>query len=374
VKPSRYLGAALLLLMMVGVGWQAWRSVVVSAPMAPVVPQVASHPQRVLGVVTASAEAVVARLSADSDAPGELRPQASPTGASAPAGGETVLDLCGVGPLRVKLPQAGEQPSSFELLPNALGVYARSAAWPRVLAAMESMPGDRSRAAALVLKASGLLDAEATLSQLTLPSVDVSRWQSELALLAKASSDAAVLRWALAVCLRDPTAPACQTLSRQDLVRLAPDDGSHWLAVAATPGATTTEREAALRRAAAASRFTSMPSLAMAVDAALPPDLPGYLRQDLLVQVIGVEAAFPDDTMFNLSNHCRTASANDRRDLCLALADRLAAQGEDLTSLAVARSIGKRLGWSDARVESMRAEESVLTGTLLNKLNAGRFL
>lgn len=59
----------------------------------------------------------------------------------------------------MRLPPPGTADASLELLPRPLGQHARAEAWPRVLAEMDGSPTERSRAAALVLRASGLLEA-----------------------------------------------------------------------------------------------------------------------------------------------------------------------------------------------------------------------
>jgi hypothetical protein len=369
VRHWRLLGVAILLALFSGVGVQAWRSMVVPDLRTTVSPRAAPLGDTPSGAVLGTASQVSA--AAQNPPPSKVGPvvalASAPAEASASlADREVVLDLCGVGPLRLKPPSAAEKRDSYEILPPSLGAYARSAAWPRVLAAMDAAPDERSHAAAMLLRYWGLLDAEASPAQLAQPAVDTSRWQRELALAARRSSDAAVLRWALVACGRTPSAAECHALSTKDLVRLAPDEGSHWLALASDSQASPQDQEAAFRRATTAARFSDMPSLALAVDKAFPADLPDYLRMELLVQTIGVEAAFPDNTMSGLVKWCRQPAGNERRAQCAALADALAERGQSLMALGMARSIGKKHGWPDTKVAAVAAEEAALMNTLSN--------
>jgi hypothetical protein len=373
VRRWRYLGVVIFLSLFGLLGMQAWRSMVAPEFKASVMPRAAQ----------ASEASSNAASSATSSAPATAKEsplaKVEPVGAvsSAPAepaassaDRELVLNLCGVGPLRLKPPSATEKRDSFETLPPSLGVYARSAAWPRILAAMEAAPDERSRAAALLLRSWGRLDVEFSLSQPQQPQADPSRWQRELAVMARSTSDAAVLHWALATCGPQPSLAECQALSPKDLVRLAPEDGSHWLALAADSRASPQERDAAFRRATTAASFGDMPSLAPAVDKAFPADLPAYLRIEMLVQTIGVEAAFPGNAVFGLASWCRQPATHERRAQCAALADALADRGQSLKALGMAKSLGKKNGWSDAKVSAVAAEEAALMNTLLNAVHS----
>lgn len=263
------------------------------------------------------------------------------------------FELCGIGPVPIRRPSAAKVAEVFELLPRPLGLDARAEAWTRVTQTLDASPADRDRAAALVLRASGLLDAEATLSTLT-RRPDTAPYVRQLARLARQTRDAGVLQWALSVCERERTMPECQALSAHELVKLDPEDGRSWLLLAAADAG---RRDESLRRAAMAPVMGVMPSLSQPVVSVGAAGLPPYLLQELLVQAIGVQAAMVDGALYRAIDHCRKAADGERRATCLTLADALAERGRDVVTMAVGRSIGSRSGWSAARVDASKAEE-----------------
>lgn len=274
-----------------------------------------------------------------------------------------LLQVCGVGSVRIRDVAAARQ-QSLEVLPPALGLYARREAWPRVLARLDAGT-DRARATALALRASGLLDAEATIApQAQLPDAAAAAAAAvrQLAVLAAGTADASVLRLALLACQSHAQTQECRALSPRDLVRLAPEDGSHWLQLAAAEPA---ERDAALLRAAQSARFSPTPSLVAPVDAAMPQDVPPYLRADLLLQALGVESGLLFDfAMFSALRPC--ASGDVPRAVCTQLADAMAARGQSLTVLAAAESLGRRSGgWAAERSKAVVAERDALFLELL---------
>lgn len=314
-------------------------------------PQVASGH----GVKPEAAAASVHRPASDSpSARGEV-PEPRHERGDLPA--QVSVELCGVGVMPIHVPAPGTAPESFELLPRPLGRDARVEAWEQVLRVLDASAADRDRAAALVLRASGLLDAEAALATLG-RSIDTSAHIRQLALLGRQTRDAGVLQWALSVCERLPAAAECQAVSAHDLVHLAPEDGRHWLQLAAVDAE---QRNEALRRAAQAPLMGVMPALTSAVRSAAPAGLPPYLLQELLVQAIGVQAALVDRAPYWALGYCRMASGEPRA-ACAALANTLEQRGPDLLSLGVSRIIGARVGWPAARVAAAEAEERRLRG------------
>lgn len=334
-------------------GWGVW-AWISAAPQTVQVPA-AAITQDGAGATPASSGTPVAEgghagFSA-ADAPSPVAPPQAPAAASAARPSQITLDLCGVGPVPVRLPPPGAADPSFELLPRPLGQHARAEAWARVLDAMDASPTERNRAAALVLRASGLFEAETSPLVQAMP--DTTPFVRQLAALAQGTRDAGVLQWALAVCERTPRLAECQALSVRELVVLAPEDGRNWLLLAAADAA---GRDEALRRAASAPVIAAMPSLTPAIEAAAAADLPPYLLQDLLVHAVGVEAAQVNSRLFSALRHCREATG-ERRGTCLALADALQLRGPELTELGVAAGLGKRLGWSPDRVAAAKAEQ-----------------
>lgn len=282
-----------------------------------------------------------------------------PTPAAASAAGRPThltLELCGIGRMSIPLPKDEAEGERWELLPRALGQYARAEAWDRVTTALDASPVERERAAAMVLRASGLLDAEAAAMQLTRRPQTTAHVQ-QLATLARETRDAGVLQWALALCQREPALEACKALSPRDLVALAPQDGRSWLLLAA---ADADRREEALQRAARAPKISSLPSLAAAVDSAAPASLPPYLRHDLQVQALGIELGLGDGWPWSFaSRHCRQPE-NRGRPTCSALAEALQERGPDLLAMVIGRSMGESQGWPAARVTAAKGEEAGL--------------
>jgi hypothetical protein len=367
VRRWRLLGVAILLALFGGVGVQAWRSMAVPVPRMQTLPRAGIG---VASIAVAGSHQPAAPLDPAvtlSAATTVASAPSSPAGAVAPAPGEVVMDLCGVGPLRVKLPEPGQKDESFEALPRSLGLYARNAVWPRILSALELAPDDRSRATALVLRASGVLDAEASTAQPHKPASNTLPWRLELARLARNSSDANVLRWALAACALAPDSDECQALSPTDLPRRAPDDGFHWLAAAFAPNTSTADRDAALQRAAQAPRFGQFPSVAPAVDAAVPMEVLPYLRNELLSIAIGVDAALSatdvQEPLFGLLKLC--SKRQDHRVMCAELSEALATRGQTMAALDWAHALGKHNGWAPERLASVRKEANAVLSHLL---------
>lgn len=282
-------------------------------------------------------------------------------------------------------------------LPPALGVQARAAAWPEVLVALEA-PGQglRARAAAQLLRASGLPAAELAIARRVVagaaepgegaaspppgaalqPRSAEEQVQSQavaqLARLARPTArsaqpvqgDATVLRWALALCARSPRPGAdCRRIGARELTRLAPDDSASWLALAAQPEATAPQREAAWQRAAQAPQFSGLAaSLAQQVDAVWPAHLPGYLRTQMLAQAIDLERRLQAQAVPALLQSCSEEALQQpaTRTRCDALGRLAQARGPDLAWLGVARVLGQRLAWPDAERHALRNEEATL--------------
>ena len=282
-------------------------------------------------------------------------------------------------------------------LPPALGVQARAAAWPEVLAALEA-PGQglRARAAAQLLRASGLPAAELADARRAVaggpasvegaasspagaawrPGAAEAQAQSQavaqLARLARPTArsgqpvqgDATVLRWALAQCARSPRPGAdCRRISARELTRLAPDDSASWLALAAQPELPAAQREAAWQRAAQAPQFSGLAAgLAQQVDAAWPAHLPGHLRTQMLAQTIDLERSLEAQAVPALLQRCSEEALQQpaMRTRCDALGRLALARGPDLAWLGVARVLGQRLGWPDAQRRALRNEEAAL--------------
>jgi hypothetical protein len=147
--------------------------------------------------------------------------------------------------------------------------------------------------------------------------------------------------------------PACDALSVAELTRLAPEDGSHWLMLAAADAAARAE---AVQRAAASSRFGSPPSIVAAVDAAFPADAPPCLRKDLLMDALFIDNMRVLDHSFTVViGACRQGVLTQAQ--CAALAGAMESGTDTLAGFVLARALGKLSGWSPERVQASTAQQ-----------------
>lgn len=259
-------------------------------------------------------------------------------------------EVCGIGTVAVTMEVSEDGSVSVADLPVALGTQARQNAWERVLVNLDSSGSERDRANALVLRIRGA-DGSSGRLELTESS---QRALHELASLAAHTGDADVLHSALSECRLAARPPACDALSAAELTRLAPQDGSHWLMLAA---ADPELRAEAVQRAAASRRFGSAPSVVAAVDAAIPADLPPYLRVDLLMRALSIDHARASDLSISVLNRACGQGALPRAD-CASLADAMEAGTDSLLGFAIARALGKTSGWSPERIQASYAQQS----------------
>lgn len=297
---------------------------------------------------------------------------------------ERVFDLCDVGRLTIPEPPASGPEASFEPLPRALGLYARQQAWQQILASLgASGQPPAQQAAALAVRASGLVDLEASPATLAAAAAgqpvqaEAREATRALARLARSSADPLALHWALAACERVGPAslPECRRISWRDLARAVPEDGQVWLALAAQPGVPRAEREAALDRAAAAPAYGTLAMrLPALVDAAWPAGLPGYLRLEVLASAIGIDAALGAGLVQKSVLPCRDAALADPtgRARCEALARQMQTHARSLLDLGIARGLGRRLGWSEVETGAMSREIDELSRLVPQTEEAGQ--
>lgn len=294
-----------------------------------------------------------------SAAPAQTTPS-SPSGGYGPgiaalraAASERVpVELCGVGLVQVNRPAAGQSLSPDEKLPH-LFEHALAAAWPQVLAALAQSPVERARAAGLALRAAGLPETE---------NVDPRVYVRQLAQMATRSRDADIYQWAWTFCARAPDMPECRALSPQAWLERAHEDLRGWLLLARANPA---ERDSALRRAAQATAVAPLPALTPWVESAVPRGMALYLRLQLLIAVVGIEAAFTDSAYSFALTQCRERP--EHRDTCSALADNLAQNGTDTMSLGVARALGRHAGWPPERIAAVDTLDQELARLALSE-------
>lgn len=357
--------------------WVEWHRVPevsgLGAPAEPATPASAEAPQW--------GEAAVAAARVGRAASAALATARTAAGLAPKPPAEVVMNLCGVG--RMTIPAApaaaagtdtGPSQSTLGTLPEPLGKWALNEAWARLLTAMDdAAQPDRIRAAAQVLRAGGV-EHEGTEP---VPA-EMQAAARKLARLARRTDDATVMTWALAVCQRtvrpDANANAnvdCRRITARDLTRLAPEDASSWISLAALPKLAAAERESAWERAAKAPRWSGTEfRLAQALDEAWPAGLPDYLRVEMSVAAIGVEVALPDRTGWAILRLCSAQSLQqpDLRARCEALARNLQANGGSMRTQGLASGLGARLGWPEAELAAMQEESTTLSenmGSLL---------
>jgi hypothetical protein len=274
----------------------------------------------------------------------------------------TRVDLCGVGPVALPLRLLAPDLWPGHLLPRRLGAEARAAAWPQVLAQLQAGTTPQQQAAALMLRIDGFVDAEAPDVPATGPQEDRPALTAKLVQMARhahGAEQADIVRWAVQACRRHKQAAGCAGLSPRDVLGLDPTDGLAWLGEAAIrPG----DRAALLRSATAPGlRFRDWSDALPAVVAGAMPDaLPPYLLVDLVVLVVGIDAARQDSTGWELLMHCRPEALGDptRRADCQALAEALTTRSDSLVWLSVGRALATRLGWPSGQLEALQAQEA----------------
>jgi hypothetical protein len=263
-----------------------------------------------------------------------------------------VWDLCGIG--RLPIPQAALAVAQGGLaeLPKHLGETAheqgRDALW-RALAAGDA----RARAAALLWRATargvtvGLpAPAQPIVSEAT------EAFKAALLQLAEEQSDALIASWAVKACGGDR---ACRQRAADVWLRVDPVNAAALLpALALYP-----ERKQQLAAAIAGSmQFNSYyGALAGKVLVAMPNEVPPYVQQGLLVEVLGLDSTFGISELSSLLALCNPAPAvgSAEQSRCAAIASLLVARSDTLLTHNVGSRMGELAGWPKEQEEARRA-------------------
>lgn len=323
------LGAALL----------AWR--LLPAPQPPVPATAAPAPAAPPGPVQTAAGPAAGPPALPRSAP------AVPGAASAPP---PEAELCGVGRVPLVPSKDGLLPASVLVPPDHLDRYAVEAARERVLAVLAT-GALRERLLARLWR--DLLPAGAPRAE------DVA---STVALVneAVASGDPLVHGSALRLCPAVPEAPDCQRRLVEAAVRHEPGN-ARWHAQRMSLSA---EPEAAWTALLQAQAWRSGHGSLLAVArAALPPDLPPYVAQTLLGQVLALESALIDNYA-PVVRRCRLdAPAAERapRDQCDRLAHLMIERSDTVLTFALGVRVAEGAGWPAARLAALKAEKEALT-------------
>lgn len=303
--------------------------------------------QRELWTAQEVVVAVAPRLAASAAAPASaprrvsyVAPAASllpPTRAPAPTGS---AEACG------GAAAAGDVPAPEPVTAAALDRRARDTG-ARWIAAMQSSGDERLRAAGWLLGLAG----------------DGAGLRDRLATLAAASRDPLVQAYALRACRGTSAASsACQALSPAAWAQLEADNAAAWLAVAGDARVDAELQLDALEQAARATRYdTHAAALHALVQAAAPPGIGDLDRVAMGRQVSTARADWLGTEPLRL--HCGAAQLADpeRAQWCGRIAELLATRAQALPDLLMAREIGQRTGWTEARLDALRDEADALT-------------
>jgi len=275
-------------------------------------------------------------------APDALTAEAAPAPA-APA----VMDLCGLG--RLSLPGGAatdEDSDALDALPAPVGREPLAQARQALLARLHG--GDASARVAGLLLDKPVLDDETARQA----------WAEALLQQARASQSAVALAWAEEACAYLPDGSACRLGLVRERLRLEPDNAHHWAALAdEDPGAA----DEAWRGLLHAGRWQESPqALLVATQAALPRELPGYLRQALGVAVRTRAAALPAPGEGFVQERCREPQPG-RQQECDKLARMLVDHGDSVHALSQAAQLAELAAWPREQVAAITHELQALT-------------
>ncbi|PTT88358.1 hypothetical protein DBR42_09945, partial [Pelomonas sp. HMWF004] len=276
--------------------------------------------------------------------------------ANTPGGARAaVVDLCGLGRMPMAeqthaglvkptgdedAPDTAVATGGLHALPAPVGEQPLAQARARMLAALRQ--GDaRARVAALLLDRPAADEPAAQLS-----------WARSVLDLALSGGDPAALTWAVEACGPQADPAACRLSLIRTRLQLEPDNGYHWAALADEDP---TASDAAWQGLLQARRWLERPqALVLASQAALPADLPGYLRLGLGTEVRARAASLPSPGEGFVLERCQQSQPG-RREQCDALAA-LMQSSDALQTLTEAASVAQAAGWPAERLDQLRRE------------------
>jgi hypothetical protein len=320
----------------------------------------------------------------------KMQPTAEQRAASsaAPASGE----ILACGGIRLKA-QAGAEPDTTLLL-SRLDTPATREARERTVAALRASKAELAQAAALILDADVTATATAFASQASVPqrcegegcapdepgkAVATTRFDA-LARLAVTTSDPRLYGVAFQACgpARGRIGGACQMLSADQWARLDSENAAPWLVMAAS--AQQTQNPAALAEAmhhvAKAKRsdvgWGVLPEVVLSH--APDGDVASLATTQLLIELIGVQAAWANPGYQAASAYCRDEALRDanRRQTCAEVADVLTHRSATLLDQMTGAAIGARVGWAPERIEALKTEREAIQQVMANRLGTGR--
>ena len=332
MKPAGALGAAALAL--AALAW--WQAGADEADVAARVPRVAR---------TDAWPPPLPARPLDEAAPVPLRPAPAASLEAAPVAA-AVFDICGLGRLSAPAGFAADAAAGgVDALPAPVGREPLAQARERMLAGLRAGP-PRARVAAQLMLQPGADDETGRAA-----------WAQATVQQALQSQDAVALAWAEEACGHLADGPVCRLSLIRARLRLEPDNGHHWAALAdEDPGAA----DEAWRGLQQARRWHEAPqALLLATQAQLPADVPGYLRQALGAEMALRAAALPSPGEGFLLERCRGADAA-RRNECDALAHLLVERSDAAQALSQGQRIAQAAGWPAERLQELQREIQAL--------------
>lgn len=248
-----------------------------------------------------------------------------------------------------------------------------------VIAAMTSSADEQARAAALVIGMPPISQARVKPSacegdvacerELTMAVKEWAERHDALARLAQNSSDPTVYGWAVQACsvaIRDRPGH-CQVISAAQWARLDPTNAAPWMAVAAKAqaGRDSAALDDALFRISMAERYDPGEYKVGSVVLDHLPDSEASLWGTLNLVARGLpfnasQAIGDAQIVLSLCTAKDPAQDGTGREACERSAEMLVKGSATLLGLTVGRAIGKRVGWSQERIDQLQKESRAL--------------
>jgi hypothetical protein len=263
----------------------------------------------------------------------------------------THWDLCGVGlvPIPKAVPEAplsaasaaeramGEKMAAILGGPPQLPAHWGEQAVNRVFEGVRAVlpqRGPRGRALAIMLSAPNA--AEALVGE------------------AERGTDPVVGRWASATCARYD-APPCAARASRAWARMDRSNAAAWMALWAAEPQAEPEVVTALSNATRFDMYGSR--IAAELVAAVPAEEPEYLRMEMVIRGIGMDAALPDSTGEFVRRRCVSASAGAALPpWCNTVANVMVNHGDSQYARGLGARMGERMGWPAERLKALRED------------------
>lgn len=276
-------------------------------------------------------------------------------GASAAQAGEPTRapgywDLCGLG--RVPVPAGFDveaTPIGEHALPAPIGIEPLQAALVRMFGTLEA-GAPRAQATAVLMTPAASPNERAGLAERVR---QLARQQA---------TDPVLAALVLPACLG---ATSCTPADAARWAEVEPENASAWLARAAMEPA---RAEEWVERASRATRIDTYHDVfVQEAMRAVPSDVPAYVKLDVAVFMIGVQAAFSDHTMSAAARFCPRQPNPARAATCARLANTLVRHARDLHTRTVGVLMLERQGAAaPAEVAQHKAELEKRTRNLVS--------